>query len=82
MNQSPMLSIVNQLSLGFSPCPNDCFIFDALIHNKIDTEGLTFNVLMEDVEALNQKALHRGMEEANKIQLDALPRSLFNDDEV
>ena len=46
----------SKLSLGFSPCPNDCFIFDALIHNKIDTEGLEFDVVMEDVEALNQKA--------------------------
>lgn len=45
-----------KLSLGFSPCPNDCFIFDALIHNKIDTEGLKFELVMEDVEALNQKA--------------------------
>ncbi|MEO6882607.1 MAG: 1,4-dihydroxy-6-naphthoate synthase [Bacteroidia bacterium] len=44
------------LTLGFSPCPNDCFIFDALIHNKIDTEGLLFNVSMEDVETLNQMA--------------------------
>ena len=44
------------LTLGFSSCPNDCFIFDALIHNKIDTEGLQFNVVMEDVETLNQKA--------------------------
>jgi 1,4-dihydroxy-6-naphthoate synthase len=48
----------NQLTLGFSPCPNDCFIFDALIHQKIDTEGLTFHVIMEDVEALNQKAFN------------------------
>lgn len=46
----------SKLTLGFSPCPNDCFIFDALIHDKIDTEGLTFEVLMEDVETLNQKA--------------------------
>ncbi len=45
-----------KLSLGFSPCPNDTFIFDAMIHNKIDTEGLEFEVVMEDVEALNQKA--------------------------
>ena len=44
------------LTLGFSPCPNDCFIFDALIHHKIDTEGLTFEVILEDVEALNKKA--------------------------
>lgn len=45
-----------KLSLGFSPCPNDTFIFDALVHGKIDTEGLTFEVVMEDVEALNEAA--------------------------
>jgi 1,4-dihydroxy-6-naphthoate synthase len=44
------------LSLGFSPCPNDTFIFDALIHHKIDTEGLDFEVFYDDVETLNQKA--------------------------
>ena len=46
-----------KLSLGFSPCPNDTFIFDALIHGKIDTEGLTFDVSFDDVETLNQKAM-------------------------
>lgn len=46
-----------KLTLGYSPCPNDCFIFDALVHNKIDTEGLQFEVLLEDVETLNKKAL-------------------------
>lgn len=44
------------LTLGFSPCPNDTFIFDALLHDKIDTEGLKFEVFMEDVEALNRRA--------------------------
>ena len=44
------------LSLGFSPCPNDTFIFDAMIHQKIDTEGLNFEVVFDDVETLNQKA--------------------------
>ncbi len=47
---------MHKLSLGFSPCPNDTFIFDALIHGKIDTEGLEFEVIMHDVEALNQRA--------------------------
>jgi 1,4-dihydroxy-6-naphthoate synthase len=47
-----------KLTLGFSPCPNDTFIFDALIHGKIDTEGLTFDVCFDDVETLNQKAMH------------------------
>lgn len=47
-----------KLSLGFSPCPNDCFIFDALVQKKIDTEGLDFDVRLEDVETLNQMALN------------------------
>jgi len=47
-----------RLSLGFSPCPNDTFIFDALIHHKVDTEGLRFDVYYEDVETLNQKAFN------------------------
>ena len=45
-----------RLSLGFSPCPNDTFIFNALLHDLIDTEGLTFSPVIEDVEALNQRA--------------------------
>ena len=45
------------LTLGFSPCPNDTFIFDAMVHNRIDTEGLSFELVMEDVEALNHRAL-------------------------
>jgi 1,4-dihydroxy-6-naphthoate synthase len=48
-----------KLSLGFSPCPNDTFIFDALIHHKIDTEGLEFEVEYHDVETLNQKAFNK-----------------------
>ncbi len=45
-----------RLSLGFSPCPNDTFIFDAMLHGRIDTEGLDFDVFMEDVETLNRRA--------------------------
>jgi len=45
-----------KFTLGFSPCPNDTFIFDALVHHKIDTEGLTFEPVLLDVEALNRKA--------------------------
>ncbi len=46
-----------KLSLGFSPCPNDTFIFDAMLHGRIDTEGLEFEVFMEDVETLNRRAM-------------------------
>jgi len=45
-----------KLTLGFSPCPNDTFLFDALVHRKIDTEGLEFSISLGDVEELNQKA--------------------------
>jgi len=44
------------LSLGFSPCPNDCFMFDAIVHRRIDLEGLAFSIRMDDVEALNKAA--------------------------
>lgn len=59
-----------KLTLGFSPCPNDTFIFDALIHKKIDTEGLDFEVLFEDVETLNQKAF-RGELDITKLSFHA-----------
>lgn len=45
-----------KLTLGFSPCPNDTFIFDALVNGKIDTQGLSFDYVMEDVETLNRWA--------------------------
>ena len=51
-----------KLNLGFSPCPNDTFIFDAMIHEKIDTEGLSFEVVYEDVETLNQKAFREELD--------------------
>jgi len=59
-----------KLTLGFSPCPNDTFIFDALIHHKIDTEGLEFEVFYDDVETLNHKALH-GQLDVTKLSYHA-----------
>lgn len=46
----------SKLTLGFSTCPNDTFIFDAMVYGKIDTEGLGFDVVMADVEELNHRA--------------------------
>jgi 1,4-dihydroxy-6-naphthoate synthase len=43
-----------KLTLGFSPCPNDTFIFDALINKKIDAEDLYFEPVLEDIETLNK----------------------------
>ncbi len=45
-----------KLSLGFSPCPNDCFMFDAIVNKRIDLEGLEFAARLADVEALNISA--------------------------
>lgn len=59
------------ITIGYSPCPNDCFIFDALVHHKIDTEGFTFSVVMEDVEALNQRAFKQDLE-VTKLSYHAL----------
>jgi 1,4-dihydroxy-6-naphthoate synthase len=62
-----------ELTLAFSPCPNDTFIFDALVNNKIDTVGLQFNVYMEDVQTLNQWALS-GKMDVTKISYGVWPR--------
>jgi len=51
-----------KLKLGFSTCPNDTFIFDAMVHHKIDTEGLEFDLLLADVEELNKTAFENGMD--------------------
>ena len=61
-----------KLSLGFSPCPNDTFIFDALVNDKIDTGGLSFAVILEDVETLNQWAL-KGKLDVTKLSYGVLP---------
>ena len=64
-----------KLTLGFSPCPNDTFIFDALINKKIDTEGLEFDVVLQDVETLNQWALE-GKLDVTKLSFPAYFKSL------
>jgi len=45
-----------KLQIGYSPCPNDTFIFDAMVHGKVDTEGLSFEPQLADVEELNVRA--------------------------
>lgn len=64
-----------KLSLGFSPCPNDTFIFDAMIHGKIDTEGLSFDLILGDVEELNQRAF-RGDLDITKLSFHAFAHLL------
>lgn len=61
-----------KLTLGFSPCPNDTFIFDALVNKKIDTEGFDFEVELEDVQTLNDWAKKDKLD-ISKISYGALP---------
>src|SRR5579872_5701690 len=58
------------ISLGYSPCPNDCFMFDAIVHERIDLEGLDFDVRLADVEALN-KAAFAGDADVTKLSYHA-----------
>lgn len=62
-----------KLTLAFSPCPNDTFIFDALVHHKIDTEGFEFDVQLEDVQTLNEWAIKEKMD-ISKISYGVLPQ--------
>lgn len=61
-----------KLTIGFSPCPNDTFIFDALVNNKINTGSLEFDVVLEDVQTLNEMAT-AGELDITKISYGSLP---------
>ena len=61
-----------KLTLGFSPCPNDTFIFDALVNKKIDCGDFEFDVLLEDVQTLNQWAV-QGKLNITKLSYGVLP---------
>jgi len=63
-----------KLSIGFSPCPNDTFIFDALVNKKIDTEGLEFEVVMEDIQTLNEWS-NEGRLDITKLSFPAFFRN-------
>jgi 1,4-dihydroxy-6-naphthoate synthase len=63
------------LTLGFSPCPNDTFIFDALVNKKIDTGGIEVKAVLEDVETLNQWTL-QGKLDITKLSFPAFFQSL------
>ncbi|MDR0294741.1 MAG: 1,4-dihydroxy-6-naphthoate synthase [Prevotellaceae bacterium] len=62
--------IEKPLSLFFSPCPNDTFMFEAMVHGRVDTEGLLFDVRLADVEALNHAAM-RAEADVTKVSFHA-----------
>jgi 1,4-dihydroxy-6-naphthoate synthase len=59
-----------KLTIGFSPCPNDTFIFEALINGRVDTEGVDYDWFLADVEELNHNALE-GSVDITKISYHA-----------
>ena len=65
------------IKLGFSPCPNDTFIFDALVNNKINTGELKFEVFLEDVQTLNDMAIKNQLD-VTKISYGVLPLLINN----
>lgn len=68
---------MKEFKIGFSPCPNDCFIFDALVHGRIDTGHFRFTPVMEDVETLNQMAF-RGELPVSKLSFNAFAHVIGN----
>jgi 1,4-dihydroxy-6-naphthoate synthase len=58
------------ITIGFSPCPNDTFIFDALINGRIKNNHFNFVPLLVDVEQLNSLAL-QGKLDVTKISIGA-----------
>lgn len=63
--------MTSELTLGFSPCPNDTFMFYPLVHGLVDTGGLVCRERLEDVETLNQLALE-GALDISKVSYHAL----------
>ncbi len=61
----------NPLTLGFSPCPNDTFMFYPLVHGLVDTGGISFSERLEDVETLNRLAV-QGVLDVSKVSYAAL----------
>ena len=53
------MAMINRLRLSISPCPNDTFMFDAIINKRIELDGLDFDVEYWDIEQLNEQALRR-----------------------
>ena len=60
------------LSLGFSPCPNDTYIFDAWVNHKIDAGDIHVQTCLEDVQTLNEWALQEKLD-ITKISFGVYP---------
>lgn len=68
---------MKKISIGFSPCPNDTFIFDALVNNRIDTGDYLFEPILADVEQLNKMSFEHTLD-VTKISIGAFPKASSN----
>lgn len=73
-HQQPGIS-VSELTLGFSPCPNDTFMFHALVSGATNSPGVRLAPRLEDVETLNRLAL-AGEIDVSKVSYGAIPHLL------
>jgi len=48
---------MTQYNFAFSPCPNDTFMFEAIVNNRIELRGYEFNIALADVAQLNHSAI-------------------------
>lgn len=51
-----------EVTLGFSPCPNDTFIFNALVNGPLQPAGHRLHVTLQDVETLNRMAFEERLD--------------------
>ncbi len=61
---------MKKITIGFSPCPNDTYIFEALVNGRIDTGDYSFEPVLADVEELNKMAF-LGKLDFTKISIGA-----------
>jgi 1,4-dihydroxy-6-naphthoate synthase len=61
-----------ELAIGFSPCPNDTFMFEALVHGRVAVDGVRFAPWLADIEELNARAAGRDPLPVTKLSVAAL----------
>lgn len=68
-----------KLTLAYSTCPNDTFIFDALANGKIDTESIDFEISLADIDVLNKNAVSANPPDVTKISSNAYGIDIWKD---
>jgi len=74
---SQILQKTREVSLGHSPDPDDAFMFHPLAQNRIDTGGLVFRHILQDIQTLNERTM-RGELDVSAVSIHAYPRVAAN----